>query len=64
MNGELRILLVGRICGEDFEWHIAPLPMVEPPTVEELQRAADEAEMTVQYVESLLDEEFMRRGGA
>lgn len=28
---ELRILLVGKICGVDFDWTIAPLPMMEPP---------------------------------
>jgi len=61
---QLYILMVGRYQGDKQEWECAcpPLPMVEPPSVEELQRAADEAEMTVQYVESLLDEEWMRKG--
>lgn len=29
MNSELRILLTGHICGDAFEWHIAPLPMTD-----------------------------------
>ncbi len=27
MNTNLRIMLVGRICGEDFDWTIAPPPV-------------------------------------
>lgn len=30
MNTAKRILLTGKICGEEFEWHIAPLPAGAP----------------------------------
>lgn len=58
----LRILLVGKFCGDDFEWHIAPLPTDQQPPDGELQRLIDEAQQTLDYEDYLEDIEFWRTG--
>jgi len=56
-----RILATGAIvAGGDVQWQIAPLPADETPTDGELQRLIDEAEMTAEYEDYLLDVEYMR----
>jgi len=54
-----RILATGAIvAGGDVQWQIAPLPVEDG----ELQRLIDEAEMTAEYEDYLLDVEWMRGG--
>lgn len=57
------IMMVGRICGDSFDWSIAmpPLPDIEPVDGE-LQRTIDEGEMTAELVDWMEDVEWMRRG--
>lgn len=57
------IMMVGRICGDSFDWDIAMPPLPESEPVDgELQRTIDEGEMTQELVDWMEDVEWMRGG--
>lgn len=58
------IMMVGRICGDSFDWDIAmpPLPAQAEPVDGDLQRTIEEGEMTAELEDWMEDVEWMRRG--
>lgn len=58
----LFIMCVGKIVAGEIAWDIAPLPVEDEPAEGELQRLIDEAEMTADYEDYLLDVEWLRGG--
>jgi len=56
------LLCTGKIVDGDVQWQIAPPLADETPTDGELQRLIDEAEMTAELEDYLLDVEWMRGG--
>jgi hypothetical protein len=57
------IMMVGRICGDSFDWDIAMPPLDESEPVDgDLQRTIWEAEETEDYENWMDDVEWMRRG--
>jgi len=55
------IICTGRIVGGEIEMDIAMPTLVEPQDVE-LQRMIDEAEMSADYEDYLLDIDWLRGG--
>ena len=60
---ELRILLVGKICGDKIEWRISSLPALEEVAPDgTLQEMIDSGEDTAEYEDDIADREFWSRG--
>lgn len=58
------IMMVGRICGDSFDWDIAMPPLPESEPVDgDLQRAIDEGADTDEYIDDIEDRSFWSRGG-
>jgi hypothetical protein len=73
------IMLVGKICGDDFDWRISPLPVDEADAAFDapadcsyfahlfpdgsLQRVIDYGAQVSEEEDARQDEEFNRRGG-
>jgi len=59
----LRILLVGRICGDDFDWTIAPPPEPEPDgTLQDVIDVANADAMAGDFEDYFLDQAWMNGG--
>jgi hypothetical protein len=57
------IMMVGRICGDSFDWDIAMPPLEEVEPVDgDSQRSIDEGEMTAELIDWMEDVEWMRTG--